>query len=76
MNVDECKKSIISIGWRCGVPPSFISERLLSKDDKEDMLNNLLPPEVLHVFVETWKEQGMSDVAHGKSKPYNKYWRE
>lgn len=55
-----------------GCPPAFISTRLLSKEDKLDMLNGDIPWEALLLHVQLWFKAGMPDYAHGKTEPYKK----
>jgi hypothetical protein len=70
VTVDECKRSLFKLGIKHGVAPKLISERLLSKDDKQDMLQGLITLETLDFFVTVWKESGMSNYADGTMKPY------
>lgn len=44
--------------------------RLLSPDDKQDMLNGLIPDEALEVAVKCWMEAGMPDYANGLTERY------
>ncbi len=71
--VEECKKMLFKLAIKHGVAPKLISERLLSKDDKEDMLQGLVSFETLDCFVQVWKEQGMCNYADGSGKPYDNY---
>lgn len=52
------------------VKADLISTRLLSKEDKQDMLNGLISDEALFVGVKCWMEAGMPDYAHGHTTPY------
>ena len=52
------------------VKSELISTRLLSNDDKRDMLNGLIPDETLFVAVKCWMEAGMPDYAHGNTERY------
>lgn len=70
MSVDECRKMIVKVGMRYAVPPKLISERLLSLEDKEDMLHGLITAEILDSFVKVWKESGMSHYANGTGELY------
>lgn len=67
---EQCKRKLFNIGIKLGVSPKLISERLLSSDDKQDMLNGLIPDEALECHVKCWMEAGMPDYAHGDDKPY------
>jgi hypothetical protein len=71
--VEECKKMLFKLAIKHGVAPKLISERLLSKEDKEDMLQGLISFETLDCFVAVWKEYGMCDYANGSMKPYEHY---
>jgi uncharacterized protein YaeQ len=69
---EECKKIISNMGWLCGVSPKLIATRLLSEDDKQDMLNGDLPAEALECAVKVWIENGMPDYANGNTDPMKK----
>lgn len=66
---EECQKIIFNIGLKLGVSPKLIATRLLSDEDKQDMLNGELPMETLELAVKLWMEAGMPDYAHGSSEP-------
>lgn len=66
----ECKKIIFNVGVRLGVSPKLISTRLLSKEDKQDMLNGDLLLENLLLAVKLWQESGMPDYANGSYSIY------
>lgn len=70
MTLQQCKSLIFKLGLKYGIAPRLISERLLSSEDKEDMLNDLLPSEVLDSAVALWKEDGMRNYADGSGSPY------
>lgn len=57
----ECQKMVGSLGWLCGVSPKLIATRLLSTEDKTDMLNGNLDMDVLECAVNVWKDNGMPD---------------
>tara|TARA_R110000868_G_C10972576_1_gene770461 strand:+ start:610 stop:792 length:183 start_codon:yes stop_codon:yes gene_type:complete len=42
----------------------------LSEDDKQDMLNGLVPDDTLETAVKCWMEAGMPDYSNGNSTPY------
>jgi hypothetical protein len=67
---DECKKILSKIGFKLGVSPKLISTRLLSKEDKRDMLNGELSVETLIAHVKVWRDNKMPDYANGKFEPY------
>jgi len=48
----------------------LISTRLLSKEDKDDMLNGLVSDETLETAVQAWMSAGMPDYANGNTEPY------
>ena len=54
------------------VRADLISTRLLSKDDKNDMVNGQLPLEALVLHVELWKRFDMPDCAQGSLEPYRR----
>lgn len=68
----ECKSLIFKAAIEVGCPPAFISTRLLSKEDKLDMLNGDIPWESLLLHVQLWFKAGMPDYAHGNTEPYKK----
>lgn len=61
---------ILQIGIKLGVSPRLISERLLSEEDKEDMVNGLLSEEALMGHVQVWMQTGMRNYADGSGEPY------
>lgn len=71
--VEECKRMLFKLAIKHGVSPKLISGRLLSKEDKEDMLQGLFSWETLDCFVTVWKEQGMCNYADGSRKPYEHF---
>lgn len=73
ITVEECKKMLFKLAIKHGVAPKLISERLLSKDDKEDMLQGLITFETLDCAVAVWKEYGMCHHVDGSMKPYNRF---
>jgi hypothetical protein len=69
---EECKRIISNVGWLCGCSPRLIATRLLSEDDKQDMLNGDLSLEVLECAVKVWMDNGMPDYANGLTEPMKK----
>jgi len=67
---EQCKSKLFMLGIKYGVSPTLISTRLLSPEDKEDMLNGLISDEALDCHVKVWKENGMPDYANGKTDHY------
>lgn len=72
-STEECKKILFKLGIKYGVPPKLISERLLSREDKEDMLQGLISAETLDFWVKVWKEQGMCNHADGTGSWYSDF---
>lgn len=62
---EECKKIISNVGWLCGCSSKLIATRLLSEEDKQDMLRGNLSSEALECSVKVWMDSGMPDYAHG-----------
>lgn len=71
--VDECKKILVKLAIKHGVPPKLISDRLLSKDDKEDMLQELISFDTLDCSVKLWKEHGMCNYADSTGARYRDF---
>jgi hypothetical protein len=69
----ECQKIISKVGWLRGCSPKLIATRLLSEDDKQDMLRGELPIEALECAVMLWMNAGMPDYAHGLTDIYRTY---
>lgn len=67
---EQCRSMIFKTGLKLGVSPKLIAERLLSDDDKEDMLEGRLKQDVLEVAVKVWKDNGMPDYRNAKFTPY------
>ncbi len=67
---EDCQRRLFKIGLKLGVSPKLIATRLLSEEDKSDMLNGLISDELLITGVELWVKNGMPDYAHGKFAPY------
>lgn len=71
-NKDECKTIIREVALHHGVSPALISTRLLSAEDKVDMLGGDLPMDALYCAVECWISVGMPDYANGSVMPYKR----
>lgn len=67
---EQCKSKLFKLGIKLGVSPKLIATRLLSVDDKNDMLNGLVPDDALECHVIAWMDAGMPDYANGKFEPY------
>ena len=72
---EKCKRMLFKVAMKHGVPPKIISERLLSKEDKDDMLAGEISYETLDAFVAVWKEYGMCDYANGSMAYYEHFNR-
>lgn len=70
---EDCKKALCRLAIKHGVPPKLISERLLSVEDKEDMLQGLITFETLDCAVMLWKRYGMCDYANGNTAYYEHF---
>lgn len=60
----------VKLGMKHQVQPKLISERLLSDEDKQDILAGLVSYEALDAHVKVWKESGMCDYANGSFEKY------
>lgn len=67
---EQCQKLLFKIGLQLGVSPKLIATRLLSAEDKEDMLNGLITVDALVTGVTVWMSNGMPDYANGKCEHY------
>ena len=70
MSVEQCKDLLRIIARMLCVKAELISTRLLSKEDKEDMLSGLIPIDSLITHVKVWVSQGMRDYANGSYLRY------
>lgn len=70
LTIEECQKKLFNLGIKLGVSPKLIATSLLSKEDKQDMLNGLLPDEALECHVKCWMDAGMPNYANGLTEPY------
>jgi hypothetical protein len=61
---------LFRIGIKLGVSPNLISNRLLSLDDKNDMLSGELKDHELELHVQVWKDAGMPDYKNGTGGLY------
>ena len=67
---EQCQRKLFNLGIKLGCSPNLISNRLLSKDDKQDMLNGLITDDELECHVKAWLSNRMPDYANGKTSPY------
>ena len=58
------------------VKADLISTRLLSKDDKQDMLDGKLPIETLFLAVKIWRDTGMPNYTDGTGELYREPTRD
>lgn len=72
LTVEDCKLIIKKLGMRHNVHPALISSRLLSKEDKQDMLDGNLSIEALVCAVSAWIAAGKPDYAQGNTAPLDK----
>jgi hypothetical protein len=71
--VEECKKMLVKIAIKHEVAPKIISQRLLSSNDKDDMLAGLITFDTLDCFVKVWKEFGMANYTDGTGSLYEHF---
>ena len=67
---EECQRTLSRLGLRLGVSPKLISMRLLSDEDKQDMLDGKIDIEELSVAIRAWMDNSMPDYANGSLKRY------
>lgn len=70
LTVKECQTKLFNLGIKLGVSPTLISTRLLSKEDKQDMLNGLVSDETLETAAKCWIDAGKPNYAEGCTKPF------
>ena len=66
----ECQRTLSKLGVKRGVSPNLIATRLLSDDDKADMMDGNLPDHVLELAIRLWMDAKQPDYAHGDTRPY------
>jgi hypothetical protein len=71
--VEECKRMLFKLAIKYGIPPKLISERLLSTDDKSDILQGLVSFETLDCAIALWKKYGMCNYADGTGSWYSDF---
>lgn len=64
----ECQSIVFKLSVKFGVPPREIMEKLLSDDDKKDMMDGSLDVETLEAHTEAWVKSGKRDLV-GRPKP-------
>lgn len=65
---EECKIIVKKIAAKYDVSPKSIAERLLSPEDKIDMMNGDVPLESLDLHIKLWKEGGCEDMVNPKDR--------
>jgi len=70
LSVEQCKDLLRTVAKVMCVRADLISTRLLSAEDKQDMLNGDITIDDLLVHVKVWKENGMCNYADGSGEPY------
>lgn len=65
----ECKGMIFQCGLKHGVSPKLIAIRLLSEEDKHDMLLGAVNFETLCTAVGVWIVAGMPFYSSGSTEP-------
>lgn len=71
--ISECKSILFKLGIKHGVSPKLISERLLSKKDKEDMVQGVISLDMLDCLVATWKEDGLRNYVEESGELYSDF---
>lgn len=69
-SVEQCKDLLRTVARAMCVRADLISTRLLSEEDKQDMLNGDITVEELMLHVKVWKQYGMCNYADGSCEPY------
>ena len=65
---EECKTIVKKIAAKHDVSPNLIATRLLSPEDKVDMMNGDVPLESLDLHVKLWKQGGCEDMVNPKDR--------
>jgi hypothetical protein len=60
----QCQQLLFKIGMKLGVSPKLISSRLLSIEDKEDIMAGVIDSEYLETAVIVWMNNGMCDYVN------------
>jgi hypothetical protein len=66
---------VCKLAIKYAVPPKLITARLLSEDDKNDMLAGLVSLETVDFHVKIWKSSGMCNYADGSGTFYRDFKR-
>jgi hypothetical protein len=70
LSVEHCKDLLRTIARALCVKAELISTRLLSAEDKADMLRGLIATEALIAHVKIWMQNGMPDCTKGTMELY------
>ncbi len=70
LTVEQCQKKLFNLGIKLGVSPRLISTRLLSTDDKEAIMHELITDDELESHVKAWMNNNMPDYANGSTVRY------
>lgn len=60
----QCQQLLFKIGMKLGVSPKLISSRLLSIEDKEDIMAGVIDSDYLEIAVIVWMNNGMCDYVN------------
>jgi len=60
----QCQQLLFKIGMKLGVSPKLISSRLLSIEDKEDIMAGVIDSDYLETAVIVWMNNGMCDYVN------------
>lgn len=71
---DECKRLLSKLGFKHGVSPVLISTRLLSIDDKNDMLMGLVSTEQMETAIDCWIKAKLPDYSNGHTEPLKDFY--
>jgi hypothetical protein len=68
MTKKECQTMIFNAGIKLGVSPRLISTRLLSPEDKEDMMKGSISIVDLEAAIAVWRDNGMLDYVGNNNR--------
>lgn len=66
MNIKQCRSAIFNLGLKYGISPDSISKKLLSAEDKRDMISGDLTHDVLDLHVKLWVDGGCQIMIYDK----------
>lgn len=69
LSAEDCKKIISKLGFELGVSPRLVILRLLSEEDKVDMMEGNLSIDALRCHIEVWRDNDMPDYVKGQDAP-------